>query len=156
MARPVAEVQVHRRICGHEHPAHDVGADRLGRLVEGDRVPLALVHVLTVLVAHRGVPEQGAGHRLVGHHGRHREQGVEPVAELSGERLGDQVGREPFPPVSAIRVPAQGREANDSPVEPWISDVGDPSRAATARGAPCRPSDWTRTARRRRTRGRRR
>ena len=135
MARPVAEVKVHRRIGGHEHPAHDVGADRLGRLVEGDRVALALVHILTVLVAHRGIPEQGAGHRLVGHHRRHREQGVEPVAELAGERLGYEVRREPVAPVGAIRVPAQRRKANDSPVEPRIPDVGDPSRAATARGA---------------------
>ena len=125
VAGSVPEVQVHRRVGSTEHPAHHVRADPLGSLVERDRIGLALVHLVAVLVADQGVAEDGVRHRLIGQHGRHGQQGVEPVTELARERLGDEVGREPLAPVLAIRVPAQGREAHDARVEPRVPDVGD-------------------------------
>ncbi len=36
------------------------------------------------------------------HHRAHGQHGVEPVAELAGEALGDEVGREPLLPVGAV------------------------------------------------------
>ena len=53
VAGPVAEAEVDRGIGGRVHPAHHVRADALRGLVERDRVALALVHLLAVLVEER-------------------------------------------------------------------------------------------------------
>ena len=74
------------------------------------------------------------------------QQRVEPVAELAGERLGDQVRREPLAQYVAVRVPAQRREADDPGVQPRVADVG---RCA----APARRSERRRSRPRRSTAG---
>ncbi len=52
-----AEVEILTRGMRCEEPAHGVDADLVGRVVEPDRVALALVHLLALLVAHQGVGE---------------------------------------------------------------------------------------------------
>ena len=84
------------------HPAHDVHAHALGRLVELDGVAPALVHGTAVLAEERGVAEDRLEGRLAAQHRAHRQHRVEPVAELARERLGDEVGREPLLPVARV------------------------------------------------------
>ena len=68
-------------------------------------LPVALVHLVAVLVAHQAVAEQHLERRLaVAHHRAHRQERVEPVAELAGEALGDEVGRDTTSPSSRGRV----------------------------------------------------
>ena len=85
-----------------EHPAHDVDAHPVGRLVELDRVAPALVHRPPVLAEHEGVAEDRLERLRPLEHRRHREHRVEPVAELAREALGDEVGREPLRPVVGV------------------------------------------------------
>ena len=82
-----------------EHPAHDVDAHPLGGLVEVDRVAPRLVHRPAVLAEDQAVAEDRLERPLAAEDRRHREHRVEPVAELPGEALGDEVGREPLRPV---------------------------------------------------------
>ena len=83
-------------------PAHDVHAHALGGLVELDRVAPALVHRAAVLAEQGGVAEDRAERLLPAQDGAHREHRVEPVAELAGEALRDEVGREPLRPVVRV------------------------------------------------------
>ena len=121
----VAEEQVLLRFVVKEHPAHDVDADPVGGFVELQRIAPALVHRTTVFAQQRGVAEVVAEGRLARQHGSHGQHAVEPVAELAGEALGDQVGRIPLGPVFRIAAVAGGAEGHDARIQPRIADVGD-------------------------------
>ncbi len=117
-----------------EHPAHDVDAHPLGGLVELDGVAPALVHRAPVLAEHEGVAEDRPERLRPLEHGRHRQHRVEPVAELAREALGDEVGREPRPPVVRVLAVVQRRERHDPRVQPRVADILDPlDRCAAAR-----------------------
>ena len=119
-----------------EHPAHHVDAHPLGGVVELDRVAPALVHGTAVLAEERAVAEDRAEGRLAPQHRAHREQRVEPVAELAREALGDEVGREPLPPVRRVLAEVHRGERHDPGVEPGVPHVADAlhgSPAARAR-----------------------
>ncbi len=120
------------------HPAHHVDAHALGRLVELDGVAPALVHRPAVVAEQRGVAEDRLERRLAAQHGAHRQHRVEPVAELAGERLGDEVGREPLAPEVGIGPVVHRRERDDARVEPRIAHV---ARCVTSpRRTTCRRS----------------
>ena len=80
------------------------------------------------------VAEDRPERRLAAEHGRHREHRVEPVAELAGEALGDEVGREPLRPVLGVLAEVEGRERHDAGVEPRVADVGDARDRLAAAG----------------------
>ena len=73
----------------------------------------------------RLVAEERLERRLPAEHGAHRQHRVEPVAELAGEALGDEVGREPLLPGAPIPVVTHGRVRHDTGVEPGIPDFRD-------------------------------
>ena len=108
-----------------EHPAHHVDAHPLGGLVELDGVAPALVHLAAVLAEDERVAEERLERGLAAQHGAHRQQRVEPVAELAGEALGHEVGREPAAPVLGVRAVVHRGERHDARVEPRIAHVGD-------------------------------
>ncbi len=120
-----AEQDVVLRARVDEHPAHDVDAHALRRVVELDRVSPALVHRPAVLAEQGPIPEDRPEGRLAAEHGAHRQQRVEPVAELAGEALADEVRREPpCPRVRGLPV-VHRREGNDAGVQPGVPDVVD-------------------------------
>ena len=80
----------------------------VGRAFEGDGVAFALVHLVAGLVAHQSMAEKGFEGCLGLEHGAHCQQGIEPVAELAGEALGDEVGWKPLFPICFIFVVAHG------------------------------------------------
>ena len=138
----VAEEDVVLRARRGVHPAHDVDAHALGRLVELDGVAPRLVHGPAVLAVERGVAEDGLEGRLAAQHRAHGQHRVEPVAELAREGLGDEVGREPLLPVVGIGAVVQRAEGHDAGVEPGIAHVADaPRLRRRTRGrAPSTPS----------------
>ncbi len=131
----VAEEDVVLRSGARVHPAHDVHAHALGRLVELDGVAPRLVHGPAVLAVERGVAEDGLEGRLVAQHRAHGQHGVEPVAELAREGLRDEVGREPLLPVVGVRAEVQRAEGHDAGVQPGVAHVADAPRLCPARPA---------------------
>ena len=129
-----SETQVGGWILREIHPPHRVDTELLGGFFEPDRRAVRLVHRLALLVLNEPVTEQrferslfdGIVGLVVTHHRGQREHRVEPVAELAGEALGDQIRLIPLLPVVAIVVVVHGRERNDSRVEPRVADVFDP------------------------------
>src|SRR2546423_3618770 len=109
-----------------EHPAHDVDTHPFGGLVELDGVAPALVHGPAVFAVDEGVTEDRQEWRLATKDGAHREHRIEPVPELAGEALGNEVRREPLLPVVRLLAVMERRERHDARVEPWIADVADP------------------------------
>ncbi len=69
--------------------------------------------------------EQRLERRDALHHRAHRQQRVEPVAELAREALSDEVGGDPLRPVVAVLAIAHGRVGNDAGVEPRVAHVRD-------------------------------
>ncbi len=69
---------------------------------KGMELPFDLCIGRVPLVAHQAVAEQHLERRALLHHRAHGQDGVEPVAELAGKALGDEVGREPLLPLGAI------------------------------------------------------
>ena len=102
------------RRCRCEQPAQRLDAQPISRLLEWDRVALALVHLFAVFVLDQRVAEQGFERRTTGQRRAHRQQRIEPVAELSGEALGDEVRREPALPIGTVVLVVQRRETDDS------------------------------------------
>ena len=127
-----AEVDVLLRPSPGEGPAHDVDAHPLGGLVELDGVAGALVHRPPVGPEDEAVAEEGAERRLAPQHRAHRQHRVEPVAELAGEALGHEVGREPLRPEGRVLAEVHRAEGHDARVKPGVAHVGDaPDRRAT-------------------------
>ena len=119
-----------------EHPAHHVRAHPLGGLVELDGVAPALVHLTAVFAVDQRIPEQRLERRLAAQHRAHGQQRVEPVAELAGEALGHEVGREPALPELGVFTVVQGRERHDPGVQPRVAHVSDAGHGpAAARAA---------------------
>jgi hypothetical protein len=118
-----------------EHPAHHVDAHPVRGVVELDHVARALVHRAAILGIQRRVAEDLLEGRLAAEDRRHGEHRVEPVAELAGEALSDEVGREPLPPVIGILAVVERRERHDPGIEPRVADVADPLHRRAATGA---------------------
>ena len=78
--------------------------------LSGMALPLAL------LVIDEGVAEEGLERRDALHHRAHGQEGVEPVSELAGEALCDEVCWVPFIPVFPVFTVLDGAESYDSGV----------------------------------------
>ena len=118
-----------------EEPAHHVSAHAIGRLIEFNGVAPALVHLPTIFRKDESVAEHGLRWLTPNHHRRHREQRVEPIAELARKTLRNQVCGEPALPVLRVAAVAHRRQRNNARVEPRIPDVGDALHLAAALGA---------------------
>ena len=81
------------------------------------------MHLTPVGALHQRVPENGLERRAFLEYGAHRQDGVEPVAELAREALGNEVKREPFLPVVVVGEVVRGRERDDAGVEPGVAYV---------------------------------
>ncbi len=131
----VAEGEIRLGLVVDEHPAHDVCADFLRGFVELEHVAPALVHRATVPAQQGGVAEAGQIRWLALEHRAHHQHAVEPVAELAGEALGDEVGREPLLPVVPVVAIAEGGERHNAGVKPGIAHVLDAADLAATVGA---------------------
>ena len=120
-----AEVEVCRRVVAGEEPAHYVHPHPLGRLGEPDSVALALVHLFALLVAEEGIAEAATEGLPVLEDRAHRQQRVEPVAELAGEALRYPVRREPLLPVRAVLAILERGIRDDAGVQPGVTDILD-------------------------------
>ena len=120
-----AEVDVQRRVLAQKHPAHRVNAHALGGVLEPYRVALALVHLLAPVVAHQRVAEDRLERSGALQNRAHREQRVEPVAELPGEALGNPVGGEPLAPVVLVVAVLDGGERDNARVQPRVAHILD-------------------------------
>ena len=83
------------------------------------------MHLLALLVHERGVGEVGAERLGVLKGGAHGQERVEPVAELAGEALRDEVGREPLFPVVLVVSVAQRGEGDYAGIKPGVAHVLD-------------------------------
>ena len=108
-----------------EEPAHKVDAHALRRILEPDSVPLALVHVFALFVAKKGIAEAAAEGLAVLQDSAHRQQRIEPVAELTGEALRYPIGGKPLLPMGAVVAVIQRRVGNDPRVQPGVAHVRD-------------------------------
>jgi hypothetical protein len=131
----VAEQQVLFRPLRGVQPAHDVDSHAIGGLVELDHVAGRLVHRPPVLGHKGGVGEDVAKRRTPLEDGAHGDQAVEPVAELSGEALADQVGREPARPFVAILSVAQRAHGDNARIQPGVADVRNAAHGLPAAAA---------------------
>ena len=121
--RAKAEVDVVRRIHPQKHPPHSVNAHLLRRILKPDRIALALVHLLAVFVAHQRVAEHRPERRGIPQHRGHRQQRVEPVAELPRKALRNPIRRKPLAPVSLIMPILQRRERHYPRVKPGVPHI---------------------------------
>ena len=118
-----------------KHPAHHIRADLVRAFVELDRIAPTLVHGAAIFARERGKAQHGLGGTIVDDTGRHGQQRVEPVAELAGERFGDEVRREPLLPVFGIEAIAHRAHRDDARIEPRIAHVLDALDDLAALGA---------------------
>ena len=132
IAAVVTEKQIVLRLMGAVQPAHHVHTHLVGGFVELDGIAPALVHGAPVLRQQGGVTEVLQEGRAAVDHGCHRQQAVEPVAELSGKGLADPVSRVPVAPVIRIGAVAQGAERNDPGIQPGIAHIRDAVHDAVA------------------------
>ena len=124
--RAVAEVHVLPGVLAGEHPAADVGADLLDRVVEPDRVAPRLVHRPAVLVVELLVAEHALVGRAPDERDRHEQLRVEPQADLLAH-LRDPVGREPLLPVGVVgQVGLRQPHARAAPRSPRARSVSRP------------------------------
>ncbi len=128
----VAEEQVLVELLVDEQPAHRVDAHRLRRVVEPDGVAPRFVHRAAILGVERRVAVDDLGRREVLEDGAHRDQAVEPVAELAWEGLADPVGGHPLLPIVVVRAVADGRVGHAAGVKPRVADVLDARHRAAA------------------------
>jgi len=106
-------------------PAHHIHAHPVRRLIELDHVPRRLVHRRAILGQQRGVGKVLQEGRALLQHGRHRQQAIEPVAELAREGLADPVRREPPLPVGLVGAIVQRREGHHPGIQPGVAYVLD-------------------------------
>ncbi len=118
-----------------KHPAHHVRADLVRAFIELDRVAPTLVHGAAIFAQQGGKAQHRLGGALVDDAGRHRQQRIEPVAELAGKRFGDEVRREPRAPVFRIEAIAQRAHRDNAGIEPRIAHVLDAFDNLAAPGA---------------------
>ena len=121
---PAAKPQIGGGVLRQVEPAQRIDPQLLGGFFEPDGGAVRLVHRFAIFIHHQPMPQQRLERGAPVHHGGHREQGVEPVAELAGEALGDHIGGIPLAPRFPIRVVLQRREGNDPGIEPRIPHVG--------------------------------
>ena len=72
---------------------------------------------------HKAVAEDRLRWLTGGHHRGHGEERVEPVTELAGEALRDEVGGEPALPVLRILAVAHRGEGDDPRIKPRIPNI---------------------------------
>ena len=123
VAAMITEEQVVFGLVGAVQPAHHIHAHIVGGFVELDRVAPTLVHGAPVFCHQRGVTEILQEGRAARHHGAHRQQAVEPVAELPGERFADPVRRVPASPEIGVFAVAQCAEGHNAGVQPGIAHI---------------------------------
>ena len=131
----IAEAQIAGRILAKVDPAHGIGAHRtmlfalhvlaadVGRLFKGDGVAPRLVHLAARLIQQRGKTEASLERRNAGQRRTHHQHGVEPVTELAGKALRNEIGGKPLLPVLAIGAIAERGEGHDTGIQPWRADV---------------------------------
>ena len=153
VGRPEAETDVLGWRLARVHPAHDVGAHALERVVGGNQIAPGSVHLAPVGVEQLLEGQHAPEWHAAGEHDRHEEDRVEPEPDLlahlrhpgRGEPLlpigviGQVGGRDtmrgaggiaPFAP--SVVVPAERRERDDARVQPHIAHLGDALHRAVA------------------------
>ena len=81
------------------------------------------MHRSSIGTNHKAVTEDRLRWFARGHHCGHGEERVEPVTELAGEALRDEVGGEPALPVLRILAVAHRGEGDDPRVKPRVPNV---------------------------------
>ena len=102
IGRTETEIDIVIRVVAGEHPAHHIGPHVLGRVIEPNGIPLAFVHLLAVFVTDQPMRQHSPERRTPLQRSAHRQQGIEPVAELERERLGDELCGKPLFPVRPV------------------------------------------------------
>src|SRR3954463_2750605 len=81
----IAKAKIGVGIVRGEQPTHRVSTFAFRSLVEFDRVALALVHFLAMLVFHKAITKHHLERLAVFHHRAHSKNCIEPIAKLTGK-----------------------------------------------------------------------
>ncbi len=130
----VAEEQVLVEWLVHEEPAHRVHAHSFGGVIEPDRIAPRFVHRTPIFRKASGIAMNHLRRRHLLENGAHRDETVEPVAELPRERFADPFGRHPLGPILAVGAILRSRIRHAAGVEPRIAHIGDARHHAAALG----------------------
>ncbi len=87
---------------------------------------------MPILIQHSGVAEVLQEGWCAFHHGRHRQQRVEPVAELPREGFADPIRRVPLSPIIGVLAVAEGAEGDNTGIQPGVAHVAHPAHLGTA------------------------
>ena len=83
------------------------------------------MHLPPILGQERGIGEAILEGRGILQHRRHRQQAVEPVAELAREGLADPISGVPLPPVVLVRAVLESAETDYPCVQPGVAHIED-------------------------------
>ena len=112
------EVEVLLRDMVSKEPAHSIGTNPFGGIIEDNHIAFRFMHRRTILGHQSCIAEECFERRRIFQHRTHDQHRVEPVFELAWERLGHEVSREPLLPVSRIGAIVQRRIRHNASIEP--------------------------------------